>query len=128
MPNIPPSWPIATWIPTPVRNPMRTVRDRKLAMKPSRSSRATTRSTPHMSAASEASSTYSGDCATAPIATSPVAMIAAVAEAAPTGAGGGAPRAGGGGGGRGEEYRKKDDRHDDRVEARDHRGAGDLRV
>ncbi len=37
-----------------------------------------------MSAVSEASATYCGEPATAPVATMPVAMIAAVAESAPT--------------------------------------------
>ena len=82
--SMPPTWPIATWRPTPVRNPTSTLRDRKLAMKPSLRSRAAISRTAHMSAASEASATYSGVCATAPIARSPVARIAAVAESAPT--------------------------------------------
>ena len=83
-PNSPPNWPIATWIPTPVRNPMSTLRDRKLAMNPSLRIRAPTRRTAHIRAHSEASSTYWVDSAVAPIATRPVAMIAAEAESAPT--------------------------------------------
>jgi hypothetical protein len=71
-------------MPTPVRKPMRTLRDRKLAMNPSLSSRAAMSATPHISAASEASSTYCGDPAAAPVASRPVARIAAVAESAPT--------------------------------------------
>ncbi len=39
-PNIDGTCPMATWIPTPVRNPTRTLADRKLAMKPRRSNRA----------------------------------------------------------------------------------------
>ena len=35
-PSIPASWPIATWMPTPVRNPINTLRDRKSARNPSR--------------------------------------------------------------------------------------------
>ena len=34
-PSTPCSWPIATWMPTPVRKPISTLRDRKLAMNPS---------------------------------------------------------------------------------------------
>ena len=83
-PNIPATWPIATWMPTPVRKPMRTLRDRKLAMNPSLSSRAAMSATPHISAASDAISTYWGDPAATPVATRPVARIAAVAESAPT--------------------------------------------
>ena len=60
-PNIPPTWPIATWMPTPVRNPMSTLRDRKLAMNPSLRSRARIRSTAHISAASDAIATYVAD-------------------------------------------------------------------
>ena len=40
MPNMSPTCPIATWMPTPVRKPTSTLRERKLAMKPSLSSRA----------------------------------------------------------------------------------------
>ena len=43
MPSIPPTCPIATWTPTPLRKPMRTVRDRKFARNPSRATRATKR-------------------------------------------------------------------------------------
>ena len=40
MPNSPANWPIATWIPTPVRKPIKTVREMKFARNPSRASRA----------------------------------------------------------------------------------------
>src|SRR5512132_2130076 len=40
MPSMPPTWPVATWIPTPVRKPTSTVRDRKSARKPRRATRA----------------------------------------------------------------------------------------
>ncbi len=63
---------------------MSTLRDRKLAMKPSFRSRAAISSAPHMRAASEVIWTYSADWAVWPMATSPVARIAAVAESAPT--------------------------------------------
>ena len=63
---------------------MSTLRDRKLAMNPSRRSRARIRKTAHISAASEASWVYSGEPATAPVASRPTARIAAVAESAPT--------------------------------------------
>ena len=39
-PSIPPNCPIATWIPTPVRKPISTVREMKSARKPSRATRA----------------------------------------------------------------------------------------
>ena len=63
---------------------MSTLRDRKFAMKPSLSSRAASRTTPHMSAASPARAVYCAEPATAPVATRPVARMAAVAESAPT--------------------------------------------
>ena len=50
-PSIPANWPSATWIPTPVRKPTSTVREMKSARKPSRATRARSRSTPVMSAA-----------------------------------------------------------------------------
>ena len=84
IPNIPPTWPMATWMPTPVRKPMRTLRERKFAMKPSFSRRAAISRTAHMRAASDVIWTYSVDWAVWPMATSPVARIAAVAESAPT--------------------------------------------
>src|SRR4029078_12386475 len=64
-PNMPATWPIATWMPTPVRKPMSTLRDRKLAMNPSRRTRARSRTTPHISAARPASAVYSRVPATA---------------------------------------------------------------
>ncbi len=57
IPKMPPTWPIATWMPTPVRKPMRTLRDRKLAMKPSRNRRATRSSPQHIRALSPAIAT-----------------------------------------------------------------------
>ncbi len=83
-PSTPCSWPIATWMPTPVRNPMSTLRDRKLAMNPSLRIRAARSTTATISAARPASATYSGEPATAPIPTSPAASTTAVAESAPT--------------------------------------------
>ena len=83
MPNMSPTCPIATWMPTPVRKPTSTLRDRKLAMKPSFSSRARMRKPPVISASIPASETYSGE-AVAAIPARPAAMIAAVAESAPT--------------------------------------------
>ena len=41
-------WPMATWMPTPVKKPIRTVRDRKSARKPSRMARASNTSKPVM--------------------------------------------------------------------------------
>ena len=37
---MPATWPIATWMPTPVRNPISTLRERKSARNPSRMMRA----------------------------------------------------------------------------------------
>ncbi len=82
-PSMSPTWPIATWMPTPVRNPTSTLRERKSAMKPSLSRRASTRYPPVIRASTPASETYSGE-AVAAIPANPAAMIAAVAESAPT--------------------------------------------
>lgn len=82
-PSMPLTWPIATWMPTPVRKPIRTLRDRKSARNPSRMIRATTSTTPVMIATPEASATYSAEPAAASGA-SPAARMAAVAESAPT--------------------------------------------
>ena len=82
-PSMPASWPMATWIPTPVRKPMRTVRDKKSAMNPSFTSRATMSSTPAISASRPASATYS-DEPVAAMPTNAAAITAAVAESAPT--------------------------------------------
>src|SRR5580698_2747020 len=73
----------ATWMPTPVRNPSSTVRDRKLARNPSRASRASSSSPPASRAASPASRTYCGEPTTASPARAALNM-AAVAESAPT--------------------------------------------
>ena len=55
IPSMSPSWPAATWMPTPVRNPTSTVRERKSARKPSRASRASSRSAATSNAAAPAS-------------------------------------------------------------------------
>ena len=82
-PSMSGSWQAATWIPTPVRNPTRTVRERKFARNPSLASRASSSSAPASRAASPASRTYLSDPATAsPV--SAAARMAAVAESAPT--------------------------------------------
>ena len=82
-PSMSGSCPAATWMPTPVRNPISTVRDRKLARKLSRASR-TASSIPAVSrAASPASRTYRSE----PTAARPVsaaASMTAVAESAAT--------------------------------------------
>ncbi len=62
---------------------MSTVRERKSARKPSLSTRASSRYTPVMIASMPARATYSAEPAAARPA-SPAAMIAAVAESAPT--------------------------------------------
>ena len=82
-PSMSGSWPAATWMPTPVRNPTSTVRERKFARKPSRASRATSSITPASRAASPASRTYRSDPATA-MPVSAAASMAAVAESAAT--------------------------------------------
>ena len=85
-PNIPATWPIATWMPTPVRKPMRTLWDRKLAMKPRRMIRATIMKTAHRRAARPAIATHWAEpgAPAAAMPARPVAMTAAVAESAPT--------------------------------------------
>ena len=75
--------PAATWMPTPVRNPTSTVRDRKLARKLSRASRTAISSPPVSSAASPASRTYRSEPAAARPVSAPASM-AAVAESAAT--------------------------------------------
>ena len=82
-PNMPPICPMATWMPTPVRKPTRTVLERKSARKPRRTRRATIRMAPVIRASTPAYAMYS-DEPTATIPTRPAAMMAAVAESAPT--------------------------------------------
>ena len=82
-PSMSGSCPIATWIPTPVRKPSSTVRDRKLARKPSRASRASISRAPVSKAASPASRTYSAEPGSASRTRAP-ARMAAVAESAAT--------------------------------------------
>ena len=70
-------------MPTPVRKPISTVRDRKSARKPSFTIRARSRNAAAMRARRPARATYSVD----PVAASPArpaAITAAVAESAPT--------------------------------------------
>ena len=84
---MPPTWPIATWMPTPVRNPTSTVRDRKSARKPRRATRASHSSPPASSALSPARATHCGVAGSSPLIprlVMPANMIAAVAESAPT--------------------------------------------
>ena len=115
-PSMSGSCPAATWIPTPVRNPIRTVRDRKFARNPSLASRASSSIPPASRAASPASRTYRSD----PAAASPVsaaARMAAVAESAADD----------------EMARRTEDgehghRQQQRVQAGHHRHPGDLRV
>ena len=56
-PSRSPSWPIATVIPTPVRNPTSTVRERKFARNPTPTTRASTSSTATTSATVPANAT-----------------------------------------------------------------------
>ena len=82
-PSMSGSCPAATWMPTPVRNPTSTVRDKKLARKLSRASRAISNIPAVSRAASPASLTYRSE----PTAARPVsaaARMAAVAESAAT--------------------------------------------
>ncbi len=58
MPSMPPTWPNATWMPTPVRKPISTVRDMKSARKPRPIRRAMISSTAAISATMPASATY----------------------------------------------------------------------
>ena len=82
-PSMSGSCPAATWMPTPVRNPTSTVRDRKLARKPRRASRAASSIAPVSRAASPASRTYCSEPAAArPV--SAAASMTAVAESAAT--------------------------------------------
>ena len=83
MPSMPPTCPHATWIPTPVRKPMSTVRERKSAMNPSPSSRAMINMPPAIRASRPASATYCDDPVVASPAR-PAAITTAVAESAPT--------------------------------------------
>ena len=82
-PSIPATCPIATWMPTPVRKPINTVRERKSARKPSRTSRARIRKAAVISATRPARATYWSD-AVAAMPARPAARIAALAESAPT--------------------------------------------
>ena len=80
---MPGSSPIATCRPTPVRNPTSTVRERKSARKPRRASRAASSRPAVSSASTPASATHCGEDGLAR-ASSDAAMMAAVAESAPT--------------------------------------------
>ena len=82
-PNMAGTWPSATWIPTPVRNPIRTARERKSAIKPSFRIRERIKKAAARRATMPASAIYWGESGTAMV-TSVVARIAAVAESAPT--------------------------------------------
>ena len=82
-PSMPATWPIATWMPTPVRNPMRTLLDRKSARNPRRMIRAKSKNPAARIARMPASATYWAEPVVASPAR-PAAMIAAVAESAPT--------------------------------------------
>jgi hypothetical protein len=74
---------MATWIPTPDRNPVRTVRDRKSEKNPRRMMRAMKSKAAAIRASIPASATYSVEPEAA-MPASPAASIAAVAESAPT--------------------------------------------
>ena len=79
--------PVSTWMPTPVRNPMSTGALRKSPMNPSRSNRARSSMTAHMSATRLVQASQvalSGRRPTTPRPARPEARTAAVAESAPT--------------------------------------------
>jgi len=61
MPSMSGIWPVKTWMPTPVRNPINTEDDRKSPMKPSRSSRASSSRPPQTRAVSEVNASHSGE-------------------------------------------------------------------
>ena len=87
MPSMPPTCPNATWIPTPVRKPTSTVRDRKFARNPSRVIRASRTRPAASSALRLARATHCGVSGWRPETPSPAMpayMIAAVAESPPT--------------------------------------------
>ena len=87
IPSMPPTWPIATCTPTPVRKPTSTVREMKSARKPSRAIRARKRSPAAIRAQRPARPTHCGEAGWSPLipsATMPAYMITAVAESAPT--------------------------------------------
>ena len=78
---------MATWIPTPVRNPTRTVREMKFARKPSRASRARARNPAATSALRLARASHCAEPGWRPAIPNdaiPANMIAAVAESPPT--------------------------------------------
>ena len=115
-PSMPPTWPAATWIPTPVRKPTSTVRERKSARNPRWTSRAMIR--------------YSADEQADEPGERDVLRRAGRGHA---GEPGGEDRRRGGVGAddevaRGAEHGEHGERQQDRVEAGDHRHAGDLRV
>ena len=70
-------------MPTPVKKPIKTVRERKSARNPRFRTRARTRKTPAINASTPANARYCSE-PTAAMPTSPAARMAAVAESAPT--------------------------------------------
>ena len=81
-------WPVSTWTPTPVRNPISTEADRKSPRNPSRNTRAMSSRTPQISgdeaACRRATPASPGSPRRSTAAPRPAARIAAVAESAPT--------------------------------------------
>ena len=115
-PSIPATWPIATWIPTPVRKPTRTERERKSATNPSRSRRARSRIPAVISASIPASAMYSGE----PIAAMPITAGGHDHGRRRVGSDDEVPRR--------AEHCEERDRDEDRVQPGDDGHAGDLRV
>jgi hypothetical protein len=86
-PSMPASWPSATWTPTPVIKPTRTVREMKSARNPRRATLATSSNPPVISAARLAYASHwsvSGCRPATPSPAIPANRIAAVAESPPT--------------------------------------------
>ena len=117
---MPPTCPIATCTPTPVRNPTSTVRDRKLARKPSRATRATKRNPPASRALNPAYATHSEVLGWSPEMPRPAIPGEHDRRGRRIPADDEMPRR--------PEEGVRCDRDQDRVEAGDHRRAGDLRV
>ena len=113
MPNSPENWPQATWMPTPVRKPISTVRERKSARKPRRRMRARSRN----AADDECGHAGEGDIGRRRYGRQPAEAGEHDRRRRRVGADHEVPR--------GPEEGEQDDGQDDRVEAGDDRHAGD---
>ncbi len=120
IPSMPATCPVATCTPTPVRKPTSTVRERKLARKPRRAIRARKSMPPASSAERLARPTHCGDAGLEP--RDPERDDARVHDRGGRRVGADHEMS------RRAEQREGRDRDQDRVQAGDHRHAGDLRV